>query len=292
MVENDIKHDEYATDDLILDLLKDRAYIRRKDLIILLKDRVSEVTFNRHLNALEKEGKIKMLSSEESESYGIVDSDKRSVYIIEGSALMKHYEVVIKSLSKSGNERESALIELELLDPIDSSPSRMVIPLFPKNLTDLSNLLKSENRENSERIVRILKKQIERYRFPSDIDKFQENLIDCYKKFSKTSSKNSNLFSQILFILGIFNNPKVIELLKQDVLEKKNTERQISSDYNQWSLADIIDKSKTELFEFQKKLDNEKRLIVFQIRRSASDYLTAYQEHIKPYKERLGAIKK
>jgi hypothetical protein len=240
-------------------------------------------------------GKIKILDSKELESYGIIDSDKRAVYIIliEGSDVMKHYDIVIKALnSKSKNERESALIELELLDPIDSTPSRIVIPLFPKNLTELSNLLKSEDRDNCERIIRILKKQIEKYRLPSDIDNFQDNLIDCYKRFSKNSGKNSNLFSQILFMLGIFGNSKVIELLKQDVLEKKNTERQISSDYNQWSLADIIDKSKTELFEFQKKLDNEKRLIVFQIRRSASDYLTAYQKHIKPYKERLGAIKK
>jgi hypothetical protein len=93
-------------------------------------------------------------------------------------------------------------------------------------------------------------------------------------------------------MLGIFNNPIVIEFLKKDILEKNELDRDIIYDYTQWSLAEIIDKSKTELFEFQKELDNEKRIIVFQIRKNASDYLTAYQENIKPYKERLGAIKK
>lgn len=295
MVENDIKHDDYAKDDLILDLLKDRAYIRRKELITFLKDRISEVSLNRHINALVKEGKIRILDSKELESFGIIDSDKRAVYIIliEGSDIMKHYDTVIKTLkSKSKNERESALIELELLDPIDSTPSRMVIPLFPKNLTELSIQLKSEDRDNCERIIRILKKQIEKYLIPSEIDKFQNNLIECYKRFYKTSGKNSNLFGNILFMLGIFDNPEVIELMKQDVLEEKKLDRQIRTDYNQWSLAEIIDKSKTELFEFQKKLNSEQRLLVFQIRRTASDFLIVYQEKIKPYKERLGAMKK
>ena len=172
---------------------------------------LSLVTFNRILKRLVHLKVLKNLKYPLYEKLGIHDNDKKASYITSYQIfeMIQHYDSVLEQVKdKSPIKRKNALIEIE---------SMMNGVIFtPEQLMKLSNFLakmeESLNENSGDNIIRILYHSIINKRlFPSDLEKFQEDLIEFYKKNSKKIS--ANIKSALLSILGLLNNKVVIEFL-------------------------------------------------------------------------------
>lgn len=304
--END--NDDINIDDRILGILKNTLLIRRKDLIGKLnkekasklvkrdklnkrsKDGLSLITINRHLNYLKQIKEIIVLKQPEYEKYGIFDKDKRATYITlaKNSDIIKHNDIVIKAL-KSNNPiiKRNSLTEIESMESIN---------LIPNQLIELSNLLLKEDFESCQSIIRIILHNFDNLNFPSDLKKFQDNLIQYYERQELKIERNTK--AHIIYMLGILNNEIIIKWLKEDVQNKGGylkfrEEKLIEDGYYCWSIARLIERHKTELFEFQNSLPTrELSTNVFRIRDQARINLQTYENNIKKFKQKLVDVKK
>lgn len=286
---NIIRNDTDKMDNMILSLLKEYTYLQRGDLIKKLEkiigESISRTTLHRHLNYLVKEKQIIHITHKDFVKFGIQDS-KRSVYyaLQDYEQIPKYYDLVISQLKSSDpKERDNALIEIESMD---------TIRLLPHQLIELSDLMLKEEPFLGLKILRILFNNFKSFNFPSDLEKFQKNLIDYYEKVKKDIDIAQNFpgnariheKQMIFFMLGILDNPIILKYLKEDILEKSDEFNQTV--YKDWAVARIIDKNKADLLEFQTHLIPENQRTLRSIRSQASQNLFN-NDNLKNFREKL-----
>jgi hypothetical protein len=279
-------------DEIILEVINQIGYIRRKSLFEEVKKQnkeVSSTTFNRAINRLSKLKEIITLTKKEYTRLGIFDKDNRATYLTTcriGNKI-KHYDQVLQLLnSEKDIEKKNALLEIE-------SMMENVL-LTPAQLSKLSNYLLKENIKISESIIRIIYNNIlERINFPSDLDKFQESIIDFLEKYDRKGISN-NTKAYIIAILGILNNEIIIDFIKKEIKQYNQDFEAINSQgYTVWTVANIIEEYSDDIFNFQNSLNDEKlSLTIFQLRKRAQENLIYYKEHYPKFKIKLMELEK
>jgi len=242
------------------------------------KEKISLATLHRHLNHLVIEDEVIKIDYNNFLKFGIPSEDKREVYyalkIYE--QIPRYYELVFSSLkSKDPIKKKNALIEIESMGNIR---------LLPSQLTELSSLLLKEKYSLTRPIMRIIYNNFVELSFPSNLKIFQDNLIGYCSKVNKELSKNitsmndtqlnRNSKSNIIFILGILDNPIIIELLKEDLSHNKEFNELEQEGYTQWTIAPIIEKHRADLLDFQNKLTLESTMDTLRkIRKKANQWI-------------------
>lgn len=283
MNKNDIKN----LDDEIIKIIKEKRFIRNNELLGSLEDfNESEITKKRHIEKLLKDKSIMKIKYPRFSILGFNVTDKRASFLTlrETIADIEHQEEVFKLLeSKKKIERQNAIVE------IDGMLEHVV--LIPSQIQKLSELILKEEKELSEKMIFMIHKAINRnYVLPKNIDKFQKNLIAYLKKYDtgKELDLDKNTKAYVLFSLGLFNNEIVIDMLKRDIKERGLNEEQLfAMGYSFWSLSKIINLHKRDLFQFSNKLDKEKSLVVFRVRKKATDNLKEYESIYPFYDEKI-----
>ena len=178
--ENDIED----IDELIQKIVNERRIIRRNNLILEIKDRVGVGvdTINRHIRKGLKQKLIVRIKYPDYKKYGISQEDKKAVYFVSsaGTEQVDYNDTIIEALaSKDPRIRKNAMIEIESIQEV---------PLLPDQLTNLSNSLKTEDKTNCYQISRVIWDHFQKLIFPSDIRRFEDNLIYCFEKFRRTGN--------------------------------------------------------------------------------------------------------
>jgi hypothetical protein len=273
-------------DEIILEVINQRGYIRRKSLFEEVKKQskeVSSTTFNRAVNRLSKSKEVITLTKKEYVRLGISDKDNRATYLTTfriGSKI-KHHDQILQLLdSKKDIEKKNALIEIE-------SMMENVL-LTPAQLLKLSNYLLKEDIKISESIIRIIYNNIfERVNFPADLIKFQKIIIDFLKKYDQKGISN-NTKAHIISILGILDNSVIIDFIKKEINLKHEFEAIENQGYIVWAVAKIIEEHSEDLFNFQNSLNDEKLILtIFRLRKKAQENLVAYNENYPRFKNKL-----
>ena len=282
-------YDTKNTKDLILKIIEQNKFIRPKDIISELGgDKGPSIpTINRNLSNLKKEKQIVKITHKDFKKYGIQKNDKKAVYYTLESQTerAKYYDLVIQALeSKDDKIRGVALQEINTFRDID---------LNPEQLITLSNQLTKQNKPPLNRydylhyseILRVLKSHVWQKIYPSNLQKFQDNLIKCYEITEKNEESNQ-CTETIIYILGILGNPIIIKFLQNEINQIKilssnsadeNRKNRFVQKYSQWYMSPIYDKHKLELFEYKKTTDYPIHNLLTQIQSKAKENLKRLQ---------------
>jgi len=274
-------------DEIILEVITQKGYVRRKALIAEVKKQskeISLITFNRAIKRLSKLKSIITLTKKEYNRLGILDKDNRAKYLttFKTGNKIKHYDQVLQLLdSKKDIEKKNALIEIE-------SMMENVL-LTPAQLLKLSGYLLKEEIKISESIIRIIYNNIfERINFPLDLNKFQNNIINFLEKYDRKGISD-NTKAHIISILGILDNDIIIDLIKKEVEQYKQDFEGIQHQgYSLWAVAKIIEEHSDDLFNFQNSLNDEKlSLTIFSLRKRAQENLVQYNTYYLKFKNKF-----
>lgn len=266
-----------TVNELIQIVLKEKKVLRRKDLIeyVTKDNHYGFSTATRHISNLEnKMHVIRRINDHEKEAFGIFDDDAKAVYFILSNTSQEgeHYDAVLKAInSEDSSKRKNAMIEIESIKDIK---------LFPVHLTKLSDALRIADFDECYAIIRILREHIQSYRiFPSDVDRFKLNVENCFERVRSQPNSPPNLRSHLITLLGMLDDEKLIDYLKEE-LSSKNPDAEKIAYYGQdYYAAWQIVKHKTDLFKFGTTLPEEKAKILFTLRAIAK---SGFQHSPKP----------
>jgi len=273
----------------IIRVLERNSYLIKDDVVeqvfkILQRTKPSgRSTIIRYLDRLRSKGIIEDLDDSDFKSFGIKIEDKRNTYLAlpETKKYHLHCQAVLEALgSKNSKERENALIEIESLRTVKFNSNQLNI---------LVELLSNPEHKVYEKVARILHYNFDKLKFPDDLENFQKKMIELLEK-NKKLDKNTKY--HLIWMLGIMNNPKVIEFLKADVKKGYDYDLMRDSGYKFWSVANIVISHQTELFKFQKTLSDSQSKVMFNVRDSAQNNLKKYHRKIIAYEDILGRLKK
>ena len=249
--------------DLILKLLDKTRPVRNKDLVAAVtKGGFSIPTASRHLKRLRKSGDITVIRHKDFLHYGIESKDKKAAYYMTKSATeqARYYDAVITALpSEKPEERRRALVEIEGMGKIT---------LLPYQLFNISKALINADEKEAYAVTRILLTHGQKDIFPSDTAKFQDYLIEGYKRFrhlSLANGEHSNLRGNILAFLAHYKNPIVFEFLKEDLQTGKDLEH-LYSIYSSEQFYEMINDHPAVLFNLGKGLDEKQEMTLRTIR--------------------------
>ena len=241
-------------------------------------------TIIRYLDDLRRQKRIFTVNPSEYKMFGIPRNDKRVTYLMRSLTRQDadHYREVIRALgSNIPAEREAALIEIESLNPF---------PLSPEELEGLVYMAteKSPPLKVTEAILRILHHNVKHNMiFPKNIENFERQLADFLQKLDRSDKRWMKSKSCAIWMLGILDSPSIITNLKDDISQGFSLEELKYCGYVLWPVANIIHRHQTDLFKFQQTVDEQKRIILFDIRIAAKHNLPKYQRNILEYKKKL-----
>ncbi len=255
--------------------------VRKEELIkyLVKKVKLSRRTVERRLRAeLNVQTKIVPIRSNEFDRYGIENTNKRAIYIAlnETKDLTKYLDAIFKLL-KSKDANDVKLGVRKLRDYQFTYNRRYFLDRVQLNV--LADILE-RSLENSElnddelrnTLLMILFNAIaSNHLYPSNKGKFLailRNLLDNYPT-QEFFNKANNPIPNLIQILGIYRDKKVIERLKQDLLICSQ-QALVSVVYGNKFTAKVIEDSKDDLLEFERKLQKEGK-------REALDYLDGVQ---------------
>ncbi len=212
------------------------------------KDKLTNITFNRHLESLIKLGELEKFKYPEYEKLGLFPKQKNSSYITSSqiASNIKHYDEVFSLLKdKNSLKRKNALIEIE-------SMGGEKIILSPAQLNFLVNLLNKEEYKLCENIIRIIYNSIDNNKiFPSKLENFQKELINFVEKYYR-KGLSDNAQASVIYILGLLDNPFVLKFLKEEIKGyHEDFDTLVRKGYGSWAISKMIEDSKTELLKFQ-----------------------------------------
>ena len=283
--ENDIE----TTAELIQKIINEQRAVRRKDLILETKNRldIGIATINRHIGILLKQNTIVQIRYPDYKKYGISKEDKKAVYLVLASDTeqTKHYDTIITALNNEDPKiMKNSMIEIDSFEDVK---------LLPEQLRSISDALKTADLPTCYQIVSVIWGHFEKLIFPSNLKQFEENLITCFERHRKSgiSSENYNLRGHILNMLGELDNPIVIKFLKLDIEEFNTALGNLQTWYSSFHLGPIIQKYRTELFNFAHGLPDDKKTALFNIRLTSKNYAKIYDKNIIRFKEKLKEVK-
>jgi len=206
-------------DEKILSELRKTGYVRRKDLLEVLKAKYANETgfsissINRRISELYRDGVIQVIDPTEFASYGISDEDKRAKYLVLSSYAHKKTLVddliakasggdpfekylVVKEIRRNSDEYSlnwRQLVHLsECLNPADERTDALVIEIIHDSLLKQRSCIGEEEQDS---LLGNIYNSLVEYRVP---------LINENKRL-------------LLEILGFFSAETVIDLLKVDL---------------------------------------------------------------------------
>ena len=291
MTQNNIQNNEANiknVDELIQITLENKRIIRRNEILQLVNDQgIAGIdTINRHLRKLLSRNEVVSVKYPDYKKYGINKEDKKAVYLVlaSGTEKAKHYDTVIAALnSENPKIMKDAMIEIESFEGID---------LLPNQLNNISNALKTTDLSTSYQIVKVIWKHFDKLIYPSNLKQFEENLITSFERHGK-SGNSHHLRTHILYMLGIIESPSVIKFLKLNFEEFNITSlREVIHQYSDYRVAPIIEKYRTDLFNFSHELVDEKKELLFQIRTNAVRSIRGFKENITKFNKKLKDVKR
>ena len=265
----------------LLNVLYANSVVRKEDLIkyLVKKVKLSRRTVERRLRIeLKIQTKIAPIRSEEFDRYGIATTNKHAVYITlkETKDLTKYLDAIFKLLkAKDANDIKLGVRKLREYQFtyhtryfLDRNQLNVLTEVLEKSITN-SDLNDDELRNI---LLMILFNTITSTRIsPSNKEKFLATLRGLLDKYPNKEffNKGNNPIPNLIQILGIYRDQKVIERLKEDLL---NCGQQIpiSAVYGNKFTAKVIEDSKNDLLEFERRLQRENK-------REALDFLDGIQ---------------
>lgn len=248
---------EYNFEVEVINLLDKNGLMRRRDLVKHLMDPnkrgYSQKSIDRKLANLVKLGNILILkTSDEQLKYGIEDEDSRSSYIISNKSfeIKSHLDAVFQLFSSIEYvDQKEALIEIE------NYSKRYV--LDPIQLDVLVQNLDNENTDLIDHLLRILYNyKTTRGKEPQNKNVFVSKLKYLLKRYPEPVREYKNLRTHIIYLLGLYNDESVIDQLKLDAKNIQDLDS-IENDYIHKFTAMIIEKHRSDLFDFKRKLRKE-----------------------------------
>jgi hypothetical protein len=255
--------------------------VRKEDLIkyLIEKVKISRRTVERRLrNELKAQTKITSIRSEEFDRFGIETTNKHAVYVTlnETKDLTKYLDAIFKLLkAKDANDIKLGVRKLNAYQFtyntryfLDRNQLNVLADVLEKSMEN--NDLNDDELRNT--LLMILFNTITMTHInPSNKEKFLatlRNLLDKYP-IKEFFNKGNNPTSNLIQILGIYRDQKVIERLKEDLLVC-GQQVPISAVYGNKFTAKIIEDSKNDLLEFERRLQKENK-------REALDFLDGVQ---------------
>jgi hypothetical protein len=262
----------------IIDYLSVHGAVRTTELIETIRDLhkigrgYSKETLYRRLKQLMASGKIKRLTDDEVSALGYSDTDGRAEYIDLAIAVerKKHIDALIDGLAKGDIIFQKTAFR-------DLIRYKEKYRLRPKQLDEMVKLL-PEDPEIADYGLQILRMFVSRGIHPENNHDFSKNLHTILEVFCKDRTIDRKK-GNTLFLLSANDDHRVIESLKDDIRRiqtHKDAESMVGF-YLEAGAAPIIEKNRSELFDFECELRRENKDIpadaVETIRTSAFDEL-------------------
>ena len=238
----------------ITKILRQTSPIRTTQLIRKIKENhsnesgFSDPTFYRRISDLNNQKKILKFGYSDYKKYGINDPDKRGKYLIllDFDERRQHVDKILKLLKKGDNSDVITVFdELERYTPryhLNSNQLDEIVPILVKDL------------EVAHKAIRILHHHVTSFRIvPSNKKLFLESTKKFLKKNENNYPENLSARQECLEILGMWNDPYVIEQLKKDASDLEWLKK-VKNYYESRYLARIIEKERTSLFNFVRLL--------------------------------------
>jgi len=262
----------------IIDYLSVHGAVRTTELIETIRDLhkigrgYSKETLYRRLKQLMESGKIKRLTEDEVSAFRYSDTDGRAEYIDLAIAVerKKHIDALIEGLTRGDIIFQKTAFR-------DLIRYKEKYRLRPKQLDEMVKLL-PEDPEIADYGLQILRMFVSRGIYPENNHEFSKNLHTILEVFCKDST-NDRKKGNILFLLSAIDDHRVIESLKDDIrrLQTRKDAESMVSFYLEAGAAPIIEKNRSELFDFECELRRENKDTpadaVEKIRTSAFDEL-------------------
>ena len=216
-------------DEKILSELEQAGYIRRKDLLEVLKTKYakekgfSTTSLNRRIGELISAGKIGVIEPAEFAEYGISDEDKRAKYLISGPYADKKRVVdglIVKSSTGDQFEKRLALKEIKR--------NLAEYSLNPVQLSHLSTCLGADE-DTDKLVIEILHEALLKQRSCIGEEERASLIGDIRQALGAYTLPPVNTSKNLLLeILGFFSDEFVVEMLKVD-LERVEGEKELLS---------------------------------------------------------------
>ncbi len=244
--------------------------VRKEELIkyLVKQVKISRRTIERRLrDELKTQTKIAPIRNEEFDRYGIETTNKRAVYVtLKETKDLKTYMDSIFKLLKSKDADDIKLGVRKLRDYqftynvryfLDRHQLNVLADVLEKSMSD--SALSDDELRNT--LLMILFNAITSNHInPSNKEKFLatlRNLLDKYPT-QEAFGKPNNPIPNLIQILGIYRDQKVIERLKHD-LRICNQQSIVTASYGNKFSAKIIEDSKSDLLEFERVLQKENK---------------------------------
>jgi DNA-binding Lrp family transcriptional regulator len=242
----------------IIEYLSVHGALRTTELIETIRDLhkigrgYSKETLYRRLKQLIESGKIKRLTDEEVRAFGYPDTDGRAEYIDLAIAVerKKHIDALIEGLANSDIIYQKTAFK-------DLIRYKEKYRLTPAQLDEIVKLLPRDP-EIADYGLQILRMFVTRGITPDDNTTFSKNLHNVLSAFC-TNSHPDTKKGNVLFLLSANDDHRVIEALKDDIrrIQTRKDSESLVSFYLQAGAAPIIEKNRSELFNFECELRRE-----------------------------------
>jgi hypothetical protein len=234
----------------ITKILRQTGPIRTNQLVRKIKENpsnesdFSDPTIYRRIRDLKKQKKILNLGFSDYKKYGINDPDKRGRYLIlqEFDERRQHVDEILKLL-KNGDSSDAITVfdELERYTPRYHLNSNQLDEIVPVLVEDMEVVRKA---------IRLLHNHVTSFRIvPGNKKIFLDNIKKILKKMERNYAENLSARQECLELLGMWNDPYVVEQLKTDASDLERLKK-VKLYYESPYLARIIEKERTSLFNF------------------------------------------
>lgn len=266
----EIQENDVDFDIALRNVLYANPIVRKEELIkyLVKKVKLSRRTVERRLrDELKTQTKIAPIRNEEFDRYEIETTNTRAVYITlkETKDLTKYLDAIFKLLkAKDANDIKLGVRKLNAYQFtyhtryfLDRTQLNVLADVLEKSIENLE--LNDDELRNT--LLMILFNTIATNHInPSNKEKFLSilrNLLDKYP-IEDFFNKANNPIPNLLQLLGIYRDKKIIERLKQDLLVY-NPQIQLPAVYGSKFTARVIEDGKNELLEFERKLQKENK---------------------------------
>ena len=244
----------------IIEYLSVHGAARTTELIETIRDLhkigrgYSKETLYRRLKQLIESGKIKRLTDDEVRAFGYPDTDGRAEYIDLAIAVerKKHIDALIEGLARSDIIYQKTAVK-------DLIRYKEKYRLTPGQLDEIVRLL-ADDPEIADYGLQILRMFVSRGITPDNKNTFSENLHNVLSVFCNNSKQDTKK-GNVLFLLSANDDHRVIEALKDDIkrIQTRKDSESLVSFYLQAGAAPIIEKNRSELFNFECDLRRENK---------------------------------
>jgi hypothetical protein len=207
----------------------------------------SNATIYRKIGKLKNQKKILEIGDSEYKRYGIEDPDKRAKYLIlpEFNERAQHIDEILKFL-KNGDNSDA----ISVFDELDRYTPRY--HLTPSQLDKIVSVLKQDS-DVVQRAIWILHRHITSFRIaPTNKKSLLENTKRILEKID-SNPENLTIQRDCLEILGMWNDPYIVEQLKKDASELAKLQK-VKNYYESHYVAKVIEKERDSLFHFVRQL--------------------------------------